>query len=84
MNPQPDDTEPASAQQPYPLEILREPVPKLGVLISREEVPNIEALGIFMRLVDDIDGLFLIVLVVAERVAFLAAVVFLLLPLPFE
>lgn len=37
-----------------------------------------------MRLVDDIDGLFLIVLVVAERVAFLAAVVFLLVPLPFE
>lgn len=84
MDPQPDNTEPASSQQPYPLKILREPIPELGVLISREEVPNIEALGIFMRFVDDIDGLFLSVLVVAERVAFLAAVVFLLVPLPFE
>ena len=81
---EPDHAEPAPSQQPDPLEVLGEPVAELGVLVGSEEVPDVEALRVLVRLVVDVDGLFLVVLVVAGRVALVAAVVFLLLPLPFE
>ncbi len=52
MNAKPDNTKAASTQKPYSFEILRKPLPKLGVLICGQIGSNVETILIFISIID--------------------------------
>jgi hypothetical protein len=72
MNPEPNQAEPASSEQPYPFEIFRKSISKLVVLISSQIGPNIES-GFFSIFLVDFDGFFFLVFALAGGCAFLYA-----------
>jgi hypothetical protein len=69
---QPDNTEPASSQQPNSSKIIWKSFSKLGVFVGCEVAAHVEAVSISVLLID-IDGLFLSVLAVAEGLSLLHA-----------